>query len=503
MTRAAIYARQSKENDEGIDRQLRRTRLQVEARGWELVAEFSDNDLTASKPRGPKSDWAAMLAAADAKAFTHLIAVDLDRLVRSQGDLIKLMERKLAVVTVDGELDLSTADGEFRASLGASLARFEVARKSERTRRANEDRRLNGKLTPGRRLYGYESDGTTVREQEAGVVRRVYQHIAEGGSAYSVAAALRAEGVPFTTGKPESWRPVRVRDMVFNRRYSGQVFAPVSVDAEASQWQRVQQRRNADAWVPSADVPAIVNDAIAEQARAILSDPTRRTTPGPGRRHLLSGIAVCGECGAGLKAVHGDYRCSAVPGHPTIRASLLEPFVRTEVVYAMAAGGPDVVREASDASGLTAAIAAWQANHEQQTRTLKREDEGLITQAVAGQRLAALKVERDQLSGTLERIRAEQSAASVLVALATELLAGLPGAYAALGRQGSDIRLRVGERFDALQLDQQREVVRAAVAVQVDHGRGTKRVRVQHLLADQFSDRGISASTVATDRTLN
>lgn len=486
MTRAALYARQSKENDEGIERQLRRTRALAAARDWEVVVEYSDNDVSASKPRGPKSDWSAMLAASEQGMFTHLVAVDLDRLVRSQADLIRLIGLKLAVVTVDGEIDLSTADGEFRASLGASLARFEVRRKAERTRRANEERRIHGRLTPGRRLYGYETDGLTIREPEAAVVRRVFTHVAEGGSVYSIAKALRDEGVPFTTGSPESWRPARVRDMVFNRRYSGQVFAPVGAAGERKGWQRVQQRRDPAAWV-SGNVPALVEDATAEQARAILNDPTRKTTPGPARRHLLSGIVECGECGAGLKQVHGDYRCSAAASHPTIRSGLLEDYVRHEVIYAMAAGGPSVVTGAADASGLTSAVAAYKENEDKQAQVLELQDAGLLTSAVVADRLGALKVERELLTATLERLRTEQSAASVLVALATELLDGLPEAYAALGRQGASIREQIANRFDMLDLDQQREVVRAAVAVQVDRGRGVGRVRVQHLLAEQFN----------------
>lgn len=499
MTRAAIYARQSKENDEGIERQLRRTRALAAARDWEVVAEFSDNDVSASKPRGPQSDWAAMLAAAEAQAFTHVVAVDLDRLVRSQADLIRLMERKLAVVTVDGEIDLSTADGEFRASLGASLARFEVRRKAERTKRANEERRINGRLTPGRRLFGYETDGLTIRESEAAVVRRVYAHVAEGGSVYSIAKALRDEAVPFTTGSPESWRPARVRDMIFNRRYSGQVFAPVGADDNVKGWARAKQRRDPAAWVPG-NVPALVDDATADQARAVLNDPTRKVTPGPARRHLLSGIAVCGECGAGLKQVHGDYRCSAMAAHPTIRARSLEEYVKHEVVYAMSAGGPSIVTTAADVSGLSAAVAAYKENEDKQAQVLALQDAGLLTAPVVADRLGALKTERDALTATLERLRTEQSAASALVALATELLDGLPGAYAAMARQGAGIREQVAARFDALDLDQQREVIRATVAVQVDRGRGVGRVRVHHLLADQFNAGDAWADVDADER---
>lgn len=99
-----------------------------------------------------------MLAAVGRGDFRYVVAVDLDRLLRGQADMLALIESGARVVTVDGEIDLATADGEFRATMTAALARFEGRRMSKRQKRANAHRVTQGKPVPGRRRYGYETD---------------------------------------------------------------------------------------------------------------------------------------------------------------------------------------------------------------------------------------------------------------------------------------------------------------------------------------------------------
>lgn len=126
MTTAAIYLRQSLDRDEGIERQRDRTRALAAARGWEVAGEYVDNDVTASKPRGAGTAWGQMLA--HAGRLDVVMGVDLDRVVRSTRDLNTLIDHGLMLVTVDGEIDLTTADGEFRPTMLAGIARFEVRR---------------------------------------------------------------------------------------------------------------------------------------------------------------------------------------------------------------------------------------------------------------------------------------------------------------------------------------------------------------------------------------
>jgi len=203
--RAALCLRQSKSDYEGIERQTERTTALATARGWIVAGTFVDDDVTASKPRGPKTAWGRMLAASE--DLDVVIGVDLDRVVRSTRDLNTLIDHGLSLVTLDGEIDLTTADGEFRASMLAAIARFEVRRKGERQTRANAQRAAKGGVPKGARLRGYTTDGQLV-PAEADTVREQFD-------GFSTGLTLR------TLSRQHGLTPSTVRTILTNPRYAG------------------------------------------------------------------------------------------------------------------------------------------------------------------------------------------------------------------------------------------------------------------------------------------
>lgn len=260
IKRAALYLRQSKSNDEGIERQTERTTALATARGWILAGSYVDNDVTASKPRGPKTAWGRMLA--DAEDIDVVISVDLDRVVRSTRDLNTLIDHGLMLVTLDGEIDLTTADGEFRASMLAAIARFEVRRKGERQTRANRQRAAKGGVPKGARLRGYSTDGQLIPE-EARTVRALFD-------GFSTGLTLR------TLSRDHDLTPSTV---LLNPRYAGRRVYKGEIVGEGD-------------WEPI--VPGALFDAVGRR----LADPSRKSncTGSTARKHLGTSLFRCGEC---------------------------------------------------------------------------------------------------------------------------------------------------------------------------------------------------------------
>lgn len=287
--RAALYLRQSKTDDLGIDRQTERTTALATARGWQLVATYVDNDVSASKARGPKTAWGQMLAHAD--DIDVVIGVDLDRVVRSTRDINVLIDHGLMLVTVDGEIDLTTADGEFRASMLASIARFEVRRKGERQSRANVQRAACGGVPKGTRLTGYEVSGEII-EHEADVVRRIFDEFLRRKALTRIAEGLNDEAVDSRNGKP--WHPSSVRTILLNPRYAGRrVYKGVVVAGPAE-----------SSWKP------LVTEAVFDAVQARLTDDTRKTNrTGTARKHLGSGLYLCFECKVRVTSNGARYSC--------------------------------------------------------------------------------------------------------------------------------------------------------------------------------------------------
>jgi site-specific DNA recombinase len=334
--RAAIYLRQSLDAQEGIDRQRQRTTALATARGYQVVKTYEDNATSASKSR-VASHWGQLLTHASNKEFDVVIAVDVDRLLRSVTDLADLIKTGVKVLTVDGEIDLTTADGEFRASMLAAIARFEVRRKSERQKRANEARAKQGKRVGGRRAFGYESDGVTVREAEAEALRKGYEMVAGHESISAVARYWN--GLGFTTGQnrrlspedkiagrkptPSQWTRSAVRDVLLNERNVGRLVYLGEVQAVPAEWNPV------------------VDGDLFETVRSILTNPARQR-PGRNPVALLTGIALCGVCDAPVQAGgnsrpgHRAYRCSGSTGHFARLAEPVEEHVHKIMISRLA-----------------------------------------------------------------------------------------------------------------------------------------------------------------------
>lgn len=463
MTSVAIYARQSEDVSEGVERQLARCRALVASRGWGVAREYVDNDTSASKERRNGTAWAEMLVDLERKTADVVVAVDIDRLLRSTRDLVRITETGARVLTVDGEIDLTTADGEFRASMLASLARFEVRRKSERQRRANEARAAKGRPTPGRRRYGYEVDGITPREPEAAIVRRMFQHVADGGSLRSLAIALRDEGVDPTPGR--SWSTGRVRYILTNPAYGGSL------------------HRFGEA-LPSEIIEPVVAPALAEEVRAILADEARRVTPGPKPRYLASGLASCGICGGLLFNLAKAYRCKADSSHPTIKREFLDDRLRREVALAFLTTPRDLLPGQRSAE-LAPLLADLHRNDAAASATAADRDEGLLSPTAARERLVALRDERLAIEAKLDAARVERSASASLADVAADLLG--EAASVPLGDVFGPMADAVAARFAELDIDRQRDTVRGLLSVELHPGRDPRRVRVWHLVATHLN----------------
>jgi DNA invertase Pin-like site-specific DNA recombinase len=323
---AALYFRQSLDVQEGIDRQRARCRALAAARDWDVVGEYEDNDTSASKSRASGTAWSRLLDDARGRKFEVVIAVDLDRLLRTISDLVILTETGAKVLTVDGEIDLTTADGEFRATMLAGIARFEARRKGERQLRANALAASLGRRTGGRRPFGYDKDGMTVRPAEAAAVVDGYRDVLMGVPLAAIARDWKSRGLVTAStrylekhrGEPSDWTSGSVRTVLINPRYMGKRAHLGEIVADA-QW------------------PALVEESTWLSVNAVLTDPTRRTGPTRGR-YLLSGLAVCGICrshvhaGGNGRAGKPGYRCSGSAGHFARMSAPVDSFVQAVIV---------------------------------------------------------------------------------------------------------------------------------------------------------------------------
>jgi hypothetical protein len=119
-----------------------------------------------------------LLADLRAGVLDGVLAVDQDRLARRLSDLGRLLdvceERKAPIVLLSGEIDTTTADGILKAQILGSVAENESRKKSERERRQRDQAAAQGRYQGGRRPFGYERDGVTIRFRL--FLSHIYEH---------------------------------------------------------------------------------------------------------------------------------------------------------------------------------------------------------------------------------------------------------------------------------------------------------------------------------------
>jgi site-specific DNA recombinase len=394
--RAVIYTRISKDREGaglGVDRQRQQCDDLADHLGWQVVAHHSDNDLSAYSGK-PRPGYRALLDDLEQGRADAVIVWHTDRLHRRPVELEHYIDvcdpRGVITQTVKaGPLDLATPSGRMVARMLGSAGRYEVEHMIERQQAAKLQAATSGRWKGGRRPFGFEADGVTVRESEAAEIRRATDDLLAGMSLHAIARDWNARGIGTSTGG--SWKPSEVRKLVTRPRNAGLMEHRGEVVGRA-QW------------------PAIVDEDVWRAARALVADENRRTTLGNARRWLGGGLYLCGVCGDTLRATTGGsgrgrtvaaYRCEN-GAHVVRRCDQLDEFVENVVIERLSQ--PDAAHlgrtpaEVVDTSALHVERLAVQARLDE---LVDRFAEGQITGAQMERGTAALRGKLDDLDRQL------------------------------------------------------------------------------------------------------
>jgi|SRR4051794_15418128 site-specific DNA recombinase len=303
---AAVYARISEDRQGdglGVARQLDDCHVLAAQRGWPVVGEYIDNDVSAYKGR-VRPEYKRLVADIEAGAVDALVVWHLDRLHRQPLELeqfFRVIDRVggLEMASVSGQHDLATSDGQFHARIMGAVARKESDDKSRRIRRKHLELAQAGKMSGGgTRPFGFEADRLTIREAEAAIIRDLAARFLAGESLHSLHAWLHTSQIATTTGVP--WSKVTLRRVLRSGRISGRREHRGEIAADAC-------------W------PAIISPRDSDQIRAIMDDPHRRSNRRSPRRYLLTGLLRCHSCSEALSARPRQdgvrrYVCASGPG---------------------------------------------------------------------------------------------------------------------------------------------------------------------------------------------
>jgi site-specific DNA recombinase len=307
--RVAIYARFSSDlqSDRSIEDQVALCREMCARTEFDVVAVFEDRAISGSSVVN-RPGFQNLMRAAESRTFDVLVAEDVDRISRDQGDYHTARKRLdflgIAIYTAHGAV--TRIDG----SLRALMSELYLENLAGHVRRGmlgviREGRHAGGKA------YGYRTTrkpGVLETDPEqAEIVRRIFHAYGAGDTPREIAAALNRDAVPPPRGS--SWNAStingsgqRANGILHNELYVGRlVWNRVRMVRDPTTGKRVSRPNPKSEWRRvQTEHLRLVSDEVfaAAQLRRQSHGPTQPPRRKPKR--MLSGLLRCGACGAGM-----------------------------------------------------------------------------------------------------------------------------------------------------------------------------------------------------------
>lgn len=278
---------------------------------WEAVGIYADYG-SSGTDAGKRVGFLRLLRHCREGKIDHIVTKSISRFTRNTGDFLntlKLLKEQGVTIFFEKE-NLSTADsaGEFVVTVLGAVAQEESRSISENIRWGYRKRFQNGegKNMP---VYGYRycGDNRTVEggrylqvqivEEEAAVVRRIFDDFLSGASYINIARALNRDKITPPDG---GWTAAQVAAILLQERYTGDVLLQKTYVADFLSHKEVRNRGERRQYMTKDHHPAIIDRKQFAEARK-LADAIRQGKPKKPkeRKHSysFSGLLVCGGCG--------------------------------------------------------------------------------------------------------------------------------------------------------------------------------------------------------------
>lgn len=335
--RTILYARFSSDlqNPLSTADQLTTLRERADREGWTVIDSYCDDEIggRAGISEMQRPGLNAMLNRIERGDIDQVLAEATDRVARHIGDAHAVREHleyfgARLFTLADGHVDEIT--GTIKGLMDARFLK-DLADRVRRGQRGQHSRGFNA----GGRSYGYRvlkpigEDGEIIRgilevnEEEAAIIRRIFDETIAGVPARAIVKALNSEGIPAPRGK--SWRVTaihggraRANGILRNNLYRGiAIYGRFRKTYHPKTRRKILRSNPVSEW-RSVEVPhlRIVTDEQWSQIEARYAPfdgniATQKKRP----KRLLSMLGRCGECGGPWTVIgHERWGCSIHKG---------------------------------------------------------------------------------------------------------------------------------------------------------------------------------------------
>jgi site-specific DNA recombinase len=315
--RVAAYARVSTDKEEqesSFDAQVSYYTQKIQANPqWVFVEVYADEGITGTSMK-KRDGFNRMIDDALAGKIDLILTKSVSRFARNTVDSLttvrKLKDKGVEVYFEKENIYTLDSKGELLITIMSSLAQEEARSISENTAWGRRKQFADGKYSLAYSTFlGYDKGPNgelVINEDEAPIIRRIYDEYLAGLSPYMIAKKLTADGIE-TPAHKTVWQPSTVQSILTNEKYYGAATLQKTVVVDFLSKKVRPNRGELPSYYITEDHEAIIAPV---KFRMVQEEMERRKKAGRKAQGVsfFSGRIVCGDCGGfyGRKIWHSN-----------------------------------------------------------------------------------------------------------------------------------------------------------------------------------------------------
>lgn len=318
LKKVAAYARVSVDTDQmlhSLSSQVSYFSEFIQShKDWQYVGVYYDRGETGTKAN--RTDFQRMIGDAKKGLIDIIVTKSLSRFARNTVDCLKTI-RELKSIDVDiyfQEQNIHTlsSNGEFLITLLAGYAQEESRQCSENVLWHVKKNFSEGRLSSKYDCLGYkvENSNFTIIEDEAKIVRKIFDLYLKGNGYYRIAKILNEEGYRGKLGG--LWSQSTINQILGNEVYTGMlVLQKTYTENHLTKKRLINKGEKQKYVVDEHHEPIISIDDFnkAQELRALKrKDPNSYIPKGPRLDFIFTGLIHCGICGSTYRHKQGAHK---------------------------------------------------------------------------------------------------------------------------------------------------------------------------------------------------
>ena len=312
--RVAAYCRVSTDDDEQLgsfeSQKLYYEQKIASNKDWVNAGIFADEAVTGTKT-DKRSGFQDMIAHCNNGEIDMILTKSISRFARNTVDTLNyvrmLRDRNIAIFFEKENINTLDMNGELLLTIMSSLAQQEVESLSQNVKMGLQMKMKRGELIGFNGCYGYdyhtEDKSITVNEEEAEIVRMIYDMYLEGYGTTTIAKRLMELGIKNKKGEV-SWHTHGVMGMIKNEKYKGDILLGKTFTTDPISKRRLANMGEENQYYLRDHHEPIVSREIWDKAEEIRMKRSRNKvveTTGNRERYTrqysFSSMCECAYCG--------------------------------------------------------------------------------------------------------------------------------------------------------------------------------------------------------------